>query len=321
MRKKISIIGSGNVGASTALQLASSGQFDIVLIDAAPGMPVGKALDLQQTGAITLSDSIIQGSSSYEATSNSDIIVITAGFPRLPGMTRDDLVIKNAEVLAEVTTQAMKYSSNPILIVVTNPLDAMCHVALNVSGLPKQRVIGMAGILDSARFRTFIAQELKVSVRNVDAIVLGGHGDTMVPLPRISTVAGVPITELLSADRIAALVERTRNGGTEIVGHLKTGGAYYAPAASVVEMIRAIVHDENKILPCAALLDGEYGIAGVYVGVPVVLGARGIHRIIQLKLQPDETVALHHSADSVRALRDKVAHIAGSQAKTSRGEI
>lgn len=306
MRKKISIIGAGNVGATTAMRLAETGMFDLALIDVIPGMPVGKALDLLQSGTVTLSDAKIEGGNSYEITGNSDIVVFTAGLPRTPGLTRDDLLVKNAETIGGAVRSVMQYSKDPILIVVSNPLDAMCHVALKASGLPPHRVVGMAGILDSARFRTFIAMELGVSVRNVDAIVLGGHGDTMVPLPRFSTVAGVPITELIEPKRIEAIVDRTRNGGTEIVGHLKVGGAYYAPAAAVTEMIRAIVCDEQKILPCAALLNGEYGIKGIYVGVPVVLGSRGIERVVELKLSEDELKALHRSAEAVSALRDKV---------------
>ncbi len=306
MRKKVSIIGAGNVGATTAMRLAETGQFDISLVDAIDGMPAGKALDLLQSGAITLSDARIRGGTAYDITADSDIVVFTAGLPRLPGMTRDDLLQKNAATIASTTRAVMQHSKNPILIVVSNPLDAMCHVALDTSGLPRDRVIGMAGILDSARFRTFIAMELGVSVRNVDAVVLGGHGDTMVPLPRLSTVAGVPITELMPPERVAALVDRARNGGTEIVGHLKAGGAYYAPAAAVTEMIRAIVNDERKILPCAALLNGEYGIDGVYVGVPVVLGSGGIEKVVEFKLNPDELAALQRSAESVRLLRDKV---------------
>ncbi len=288
------------------MRLADSGNFDVALIDVVDGMATGKALDLLQSGAVNLSDAQIQGGVDFEITNNSDIVVFTAGLPRLPGMTRDDLLQKNADTIAATTRSVLKFSQNPIFIVVSNPLDAMCHVALRTSGLPPHRVIGMAGILDSARFRTFIAMELGISVRNIDAVVLGGHGDTMVPLPRFSTVAGVPITALMSAERIDALVNRTRNGGTEIVGHLKSGGAYYAPSAAVVEMIRAIVNDEKKILPCAALLHGEYGIDGVYVGVPVVLGSRGIERIVEFKLLPDELAALHKSAEAVRTLRDKL---------------
>ena len=305
-RKKISIIGAGNVGATTALRLAGMGLFDIALVDVIEGMPQGRALDMLQAGAITLSDSFIVGSNGYDVTADSDIVVIPGGLPRLPGMTRDDLLLKNAAIVAEAVAGVMEHSRDPILIVVTNPLDAMCHVAARTSALPFPRVIGMAGILDSARFRTFIALELSVSVRNVDALVLGGHGDSMVPLPRLSTVAGVPITELLPADRIDALVERTRNGGTEIVSLLKTGGAYYAPSAAIVEMIRAIVLDERNILPCSAYLKGQYGIEDVYVGVPVVLGAEGIARVVELDLFPEELEALHGSAAAVRTLRDKL---------------
>jgi malate dehydrogenase len=306
VRSKISIIGAGNVGATTAMRLAESGLYDVSLVDAIDGMPTGKALDILQSGAITASDAQIQGGTHFDITRNSDIVVFTAGLPRLPGMTRDDLLHKNAETIAASTRSVMEYSKDPILIIVSNPLDAMCHVALKTSGLPTQRVIGMAGILDSARFRTFIALELGISVRNVDAVVLGGHGDTMVPLPRLSTVAGVPITELISPERIEALVHRTRNGGTEIVGHLKSGGAFYAPAAAVTEMIRAIVHDEKKILPCAALLNGEYGIEGIYAGVPVVLGANGIERVVEFKLSAEELAALRKSSEAVRVLRDKL---------------
>ncbi len=288
------------------MRLAETGAFDIALVDAIEGMPTGKALDLLQSGAVTLSDAQIQGGTRYDITANSDIVVFTAGLPRLPGMTRDDLLQKNAATIHGAVRSVMEYSTHPILIMVSNPLDAMCHVALQASGLPHRRVIGMAGILDSARFRTFIAMELGVSVRNVDGVVLGGHGDTMVPLPRFSTVAGVPITDLIPPDRIQALVDRTRNGGTEIVGHLQSGGAYYAPAAAVTEMIRAIVNDEKKILPCAALLQGEYGIDGTYAGVPVVLGSNGIERIVELKLSGEELLALQKSAQAVRELTNKV---------------
>jgi malate dehydrogenase len=305
MRKKVSVLGAGNVGATTAFLLAQTGLYDVALVDVQGGMATGKALDLRQSGAITLSGATVEGGSGFEITADSDILVQTAGLPRLPGMTRDDLVQKNAEVTAAVIRGAMPYSRNPIIVLVSNPLDAMCHVALHVSGLPKERVIGMAGILDSARFRTFIAMELGMSVNNIEALVLGGHGDTMVPLPRLSTVAGVPIAEFISAERIDALVERTRNGGTEIVGHLKSGGAYYAPAAAAVEMIRAICTDERKVLPCSALLQGEYGIDGIYVGVPVILGSMGIHKIVSLQLSAEELASLHRSAETVRVLRDK----------------
>ena len=306
MRTKVSIIGAGNVGATTALRLAETGLFDVALVDALEGMPTGKALDMEQAGAIVFSDAIVQGDTDYGITADSEIVVVTAGLPRLPGMTRDDLLHKNAETVAGCVRAVVERSSNPILIIVTNPLDGMCHVARQVSGLVANRVIGMAGILDSARFRTFIARELRVSVRNVDAIVLGGHGDTMVPLPRFSTVSGVPITELMPAERIEAIVKRTRNGGTEIVSHLKSGGAYYAPSAAIVEMVRAIHRDENKILPCSALMDGQYGVDGVYLGVPCVLGSQGLVRIVRLNLSNDELAALRRSAEAVRELRDRV---------------
>lgn len=306
MRKKVSIIGAGNVGATTALRLAETGLHDVALIDIIEGMPAGKALDLQQACALALSDGRVEGGTRYDITANSDIVVITAGLPRLPGMTRDDLLVRNAEAVRVSVESAMQFSPNPILIVVTNPLDAMCHVALETSGLPPQRVIGMAGILDSARFRTFIALELRVSVRDIHALVLGGHGDTMVPLPRFSTVAGVPLPQMLPAARIDALIERTRSGGAEIVGRLKSGGAYYAPSAAIAEMVRAIVLDEHRILPCAALLGGEYGVNGIYLGVPVVLAANGIERIVVLDLSPEELAALHRSAEAVRVLRDKL---------------
>ncbi len=305
MRKKVSVLGAGNVGATVAFLLSQTGAYDVSLVDVQGGIAAGKSLDLRQSGAVLLSDAHVEGGDGFEITANSDIIVHTAGLPRLPGMTRDDLLQKNAEVTASVIERAMVHSKNPIIVIVSNPLDAMCHVALSVSGLPKERVIGMAGILDSARFRTFIAMELRMSVRDIEALVLGSHGDTMVPLPRYATVAGVPIAEFISEQRIEALVERTRNGGSEIVGHLKAGGAYYAPAAATVEMVRAICADERRVLPCSALLDGEYGIKGIYVGVPVVLGANGIQKVVTLRLSPEERAALHRSAEAVRILRDK----------------
>jgi len=304
---KITVIGAGNVGATTAQRIVDKQLAnEVVLVDVLDGIPQGKALDMYEATPVEKSDVKVVGSNGYEATSGSDIVVITAGVPRKPGMSRDDLLKTNYNIVKSVTEQVVSQSPNCIIIVVSNPLDAMCHVALRASGLPDRQVIGMAGILDSARFRTFIALDLGVSVRNVDAVVLGGHGDTMVPIPRLSTVAGVPITELIPAERIDVLAARTRNGGTEIVGHLKSGGAYYAPAAAVFEMIRAIVQDEKKILPCAALLHGEYGIDGIYVGVPVVLGANGVERIVEFKLSQAELAALHESAEAVRLLRDKV---------------
>jgi malate dehydrogenase len=302
MRKKVSIVGSGNVGATAAQRIVDKELADVVLIDIIEGVPQGKALDLLQSGPVEGYDSQILGTNDYKDTANSDIVIVTAGLPRRPGMSRDDLLMKNYEIVKGVTEQVVKYSPNSILIIVSNPLDAMVQTAFRVSGFPKQRVIGMAGVLDSARFRTFIALELNVSVENIHAFVLGGHGDTMVPLPRYSTVAGIPITELLSKERIDALVKRTRDGGAEIVGLLKTGSAYYAPSASTVEMVDAIFKDKKKILPCAAYLEGEYGIHGYYVGVPAKLGKSGVEEIIQIRLTPEEDAALKKSADAVKEL-------------------
>jgi malate dehydrogenase len=265
-------------------------------------MPQGKALDMAQTAPIEGYDARLTGSNGYKETADSDIVIITSGLPRKPGMSRDDLLKTNADIVGSVTEQVMQYSKNPVLIVISNPLDAMCHVAMKKSGLPKERVIGMAGVLDSARMRCFIAAELNVSVENVTAFVLGGHGDTMVPLPRFSTVAGIPLPELLSPDRIDAIVKRTANGGAEIVSLLKTGSAYYAPSAAAVEMVEAILKDKKKILPCAAHLEGEYGINGLFVGVPVKLGERGIEEIIQINLTTEERSALHRSAGAVQEL-------------------
>ena len=302
MRKKVSVVGSGNVGATAAHWIASKELADVVLIDILEGIPQGKALDLAQAMPIEKRDSHIIGTNNYGDTAGSDIVVITAGIPRKPGMSRDDLLNTNYNIMKSVVTEAIKYSPGCILIIVSNPLDAMAQTAYKLSGLPRNRVIGMAGVLDSARFRTFIADELNVSVENVTAFVLGGHGDTMVPLPRYSTVAGIPITELLTPERLAALVQRTRDGGAEIVKYLKTGSAYYAPSAAATEMVEAILKDKKKILPCAAYLDGEYGIKGLYVGVPVKLGAKGIEQIIEIKLTPDEQAALNKSADAVKEL-------------------
>jgi malate dehydrogenase len=302
MRKKVSIVGAGNVGATAAQRIVDKELADVVLIDIIEGVPQGKALDLLQSGPVEGYDSQILGTNDYKDTANSDIVIITAGLPRRPGMSRDDLLMKNYEIVKGVTEQVVKYSPNSILIIVSNPLDAMVQTAFRVSGFPKQRVIGMAGVLDSARFRTFIALELNVSVENIHAFVLGGHGDTMVPLPRYSTVAGIPITELLSKERIDALVKRTRDGGAEIVALLKTGSAYYAPSASTVEMVEAIFKDKKKILPCAAYLEGEYGIHGYYVGVPAKLGKSGVEEIIQIRLTPEEDAALKKSADAVKEL-------------------
>jgi malate dehydrogenase len=294
------------VGATTAQYIVERELADVVLTDVVDGLPQGKALDLLQAGPVHGYDCRVTGANDYEPTAGSDIIVITAGLARKPGMSRDDLLMKNAEIVGGVVSETARRSPTAILIVVTNPLDAMAQLAFRRSGFPKQRVIGMAGVLDSARFRTFIAQELDVSVENVTAFVLGGHGDTMVPLPRYSTVAGIPITELLSKDRLDALVTRTANGGAEIVGLLKSGSAYYAPAASVVDMVEAILRDEKKVLPCTAYLEGEYGVKGLFVGVPVKLGRRGIEQILQITLSPEESAALGRSAAAVRELTDKL---------------
>ena len=302
MRKKVTVVGSGNVGASVALRLADREIADVAMTDILEGIPQGKGLDILQAGPVVGSDSRVVGSNDYKDTAGSDIVVVTAGFPRTPGMSRDDLLMKNYEVIKATTEKIVEHSPNCILIMVTNPLDAMCQVALRVSGFPRHRVIGMAGILDSARFRTFIAQALNVSVENVHAFVLGGHGDTMVPLVRYSQVAGIPLTELLDSETIARIVQRTRDGGAEIVKLLKAGSAYYAPSAAVVEMVEAILKDKKKILPCAAYLEGEYGIKGLFVGVPAKLGARGIEQILEVKLTQDELAALQKSAAAVREL-------------------
>jgi malate dehydrogenase len=304
MRKKVTVIGSGNVGATLAQRLVDRELADVVLIDILEGIPQGKALDLAEAGPVEGYDCSVIGTNDYKDTAGSDIVVITAGIARKPGMSRDDLLNTNSKIVGECTRSAVAVSPNSILIVVSNPLDAMCHVALRASGFPKHRVIGMAGVLDSARFRTFIALELNVSVENVTAFVLGGHGDTMVPLPRFSTVAGIPITELLSTEAIDRLVKRTANGGAEIVQLLKTGSAYYAPSAAVAEMVEAILLDKKKILPCAVYLEGEYGIRDLYVGVPVKLGARGLEEIVQVKLAPQEQAALQKSAAAVKELVD-----------------
>jgi malate dehydrogenase len=302
MRKKVSVIGAGNVGATAAHWIASKELADVVLVDIAEGIPQGKALDLLQAMPIEKRDSFVVGSNDYDATANSDIVVITAGIPRKPGMSRDDLLNTNYKIMQDVVGKVVAASPNAILIVVSNPLDAMAQAAYKISGFNRERVIGMAGVLDSARFRTFIAQELNVSVENVTAFVLGGHGDTMVPLARYSTVAGIPITELIPEDRLKALIDRTANGGAEIVKYLKTGSAYYAPSAATTEMVEAILKDKKKILPCAAYLQGEYGINGLYVGVPCKLGARGLEQIIEIKLTEEEKAALQKSAGAVKEL-------------------
>jgi len=306
MRPKVTVVGAGNVGATVAQYVVERELADVVLTDVIDGLPQGKALDLLEAGPVHDYDCRLTGANDYKATADSDIVVITAGLARKPGMSRDDLLMKNAEIMRGVTQEVVRQSPNSILIVVTNPLDAMAQLAWKVSGLPRERVIGMAGILDSARFRAFIAMELSVSVENVTAFVLGGHGDTMVPLPRYSTVAGIPITELLSKERIDAIVQRTRDGGAEIVNLLKAGSAYYAPGASVVLMVEAILRDKKKIVPCAVYLDGEYGVKGLFVGVPVKLGRAGVEQIIQIKLLPNEEAELKRSAAAVKELVDKL---------------
>jgi len=304
MRKKITVVGSGNVGATTAHWIAAKELADVVLVDIIEGRPQGNGLDLLQAMPIEKRDSYVLGSNDYAATANSDIVIITAGVPRKPGMSRDDLLNINYKIMSEVVGKVVQYSPKSFLIIVSNPLDVMAQTAYKLSGFPRERVVGMAGILDSARFRAFIADELKVSVENVTAFVLGGHGDTMVPLPRYSTVAGIPITELMDAATIDRLVKRTRDGGAEIVKLLKTGSAYYAPSAAATEMAEAILKDKKKILPCAAYLDGEYGIKGLFVGVPVKLGAKGIEQIVQIKLTSEEQTALNKSAAAVKELVD-----------------
>ena len=302
MRKKVTIVGAGNVGATAAHWIAAKELADVVLMDITEGVPQGKGLDLMQAMPIEKRDCTITGTNDYADTSNSDVVVITAGIPRKPGMSRDDLLNTNYGIMSKVVGEVVKTSPNCIIIVVSNPLDAMAQAAFKQAGFPRERVLGMAGVLDSARFRTFIAMELDVSVENVTAFVLGGHGDTMVPLSRYSTVAGIPITELIAPDRLKELETRTANGGAEIVKLLKTGSAYYAPSAAAVEMVEAILKDKKKILPCAAYLQGEYGISGLYVGVPCKLGAKGLEKIIEIKLTPDEQAALQKSADSVKEL-------------------
>ncbi len=302
MRRKVTVVGAGNVGANTAQKIAAKELADVALVDVVEGVPQGKGLDMLESAPVEGYDVQIVGSNGYEETAGSDIVVITAGFPRKPGMSRDDLLVANYEVVKSATEQAAKQSPHAILILVTNPLDAMCWTALKVSGFPRERVIGMAGVLDTARFRTFIAAELNVSFENVTAMVLGGHGDTMVPLVRFTNVSGIPLSELTDQPTIERLIQRTRDGGAEIVKHLKTGSAYYAPAASTTEMVESILKDKKKVLPCAAYLQGEYGISGLFVGVPVKLGKEGIEKIYEIKLDAAEKAALKKSADAVQEL-------------------
>ena len=305
-RPRVTVVGAGNVGATTAQRIAEAGLADVVLVDIVEGLPQGKALDLAEAAPVMAHDARISGTNDYADTAGSAIVVVTSGLARQPGMSRDDLLVKNAGIVRSVVEQAVRHSPDCILIIVTNPLDAMCHVAMEASGFPRERIIGMAGVLDSARFRTFIAMELGVSVEDTHAFVLGGHGDTMVPLPRYSTVAGIPITELMTPERVAALVDRTANGGAEIVALLKAGSAYYAPAASTYEMVDAILRDRKRVLPCAVRLDGEYGVEGLFVGVPVVLGSKGMERIIQIDLTAEEDTAFKRSAAAVQELVDKL---------------
>jgi malate dehydrogenase len=302
MRSKISVIGAGFVGSTLVQRLAERDYADVVMFDIIPNMPQGKALDILQAGPVLGYDSLVTGTNDYTDTTNSDIVVITSGFPRKPGMTRDDLVKKNQAVITQVTEQVVKYSPNSIIIMVTNPLDAMAQLALHISGFPRERIIGMAGVLDTARFRTFIAQEVGASVRDVQAYVLGGHGDTMVPLSRLCTVAGVPIDKLIPAERIEQIVQRARDGGAEIVKLLGNGSAYFAPSASILQMIDSILLDKKMILPCAVYLQGEYDIRNLFVGVPAQLGAKGLEKIIEVELTTGEQALLQKSADAVKEL-------------------
>ena len=302
MRSKITVVGAGFVGSTLVQRLVERDYADVVMFDIIPNMPQGKALDILQAGPVLGYDSLVVGTNDYADTANSDIVVITSGFPRKPGMSRDDLVKKNQEVVTQVTREVVSRSPNCIIIMVTNPLDAMAQLAYHVSGFPRNRVIGMAGVLDTARFRTFIAQELNVSVRDVQAYVLGGHGDTMVPLSRMCTVAGVPISQLIPAERIEQIVQRTRDGGAEIVNLLGSGSAYFAPSASILQMVDSILLDKKMIMPCAVYLQGEYGINGLFVGVPVKLGANGLEQIIEIELSESERSLLQKSAQAVKEL-------------------
>jgi malate dehydrogenase len=301
VRKKVTIAGAGHVGATLAQRIVETELADVVLVDVVEGVPQGKGLDLLEAGPVLGYDSKVTGTNGYDETGGSDIIVITAGLARKPGMSRDDLLAANGDIVRKVAHETSRRSSNAIMIVVTNPMDVMAYVAMKASGFPRERVIGMGGVLDSARFRTFIALELGVSVENTHAFVLGGHGDTMVPLPRYSTVAGIPITELMHGDQINRLVERTQNGGAEIVALLKTGSAYYAPSAATLEMVESVLLDKKKILPCSAYLEGEYGVKGAFAGVPVKLGAKGVEQVVEITLSAAENAAFMKSVDAVRA--------------------
>jgi len=311
-RNKVTVVGAGNVGATAAMRVAEKELADVVLLDVLEGVPAGKALDLMEAAPVEKHDCKILGcTNDYSQAQDSDIVIITAGIPRKPGMSRDDLLSTNMGIMQKVVREIASVAPDSILIIVSNPLDAMCHVAYDVSGFSKQRVLGMAGVLDSARYRAFIAMELDVSVENVHAFVLGGHGDTMVPISRYSTVAGIPIPELIPPDRIKILEDRTRTGGAEIVNLLKTGSAYYAPASAAVEMAETILKDKKKILPCAALLQGEYGIHDLFIGVPVKLGSEGIEKVIEIRLNEEEKKALHNSANAVKGLVDDIKRLRG----------
>ena len=302
MQNKVTVVGAGNVGATTAQRIFDKGYADVVLVDVVEGLPQGKALDMLEAGPIVASDASVKGSNSYEDTAGSDIVIITAGIARRPGMSRDDLLTTNMNIVGSVTSEVVQHSPNAILIIVSNPLDAMVQHAFSVSNFPSQRVIGLAGVLDTARFRTFLAEETGVSVRDIQAYVLGGHGDSMVPLPKYTTIGGVPISDLLPADVLERIIQRTRDGGAEIVGLLKTGSAYYAPSAAVVEMVESILFDQKRVLPCAEQLDGEYGITGLYLGVPTKLGRAGVEQIVELDLTATEKEGLQHSASEVEEL-------------------
>jgi malate dehydrogenase len=308
-RKKITVVGAGNVGATAAQRLAERDYADVVLVDIVDGIPQGKALDINQSGPIVGYEPNVVGTTGYEETAGSDIVIITSGFPRQPGMSRDDLLAKNKEIVGGVASEVAERSPNAIVIVVTNPLDAMCHVAYDATGFPRQRVVGMAGVLDSARFRTFLAWELGVSAQDVTGFVLGGHGDTMVPVVSYTNVSGIPVSQKISAGRLEEIVQRTRDGGAEIVKFLQKGSAYYAPSAAAVEMCDAIVYDQKRVIPCAALCEGEYGLNGLFVGVPVKIGAEGVEEIIEIDLSEDETAALKASAGAVEELVEALARV------------
>ena len=309
MRTKVTVVGAGNVGATTAQRLAERGYADIVLLDIVEGLAEGKALDMYEASPIVGVDAALCGTTDYAATAGSDIVVITSGVARKPGMSRDDLLSINMKIVDDVTRKAIAASPDAILVVVSNPLDAMCHVAYDAAGIPAHRVIGMAGILDTARYRSFVAEALNVSVEDVHAYVLGGHGDTMVPLASFTTVAGIPVAELLPQDQIDSIIQRTRDGGSEIVNLLKTSSAFYAPSAAVAQMVDSIALNKRRILPCAALLEGQYGVDGLFIGVPVILGANGIERVLEISLTDDEQAALQHSANAVQGLVDDLARL------------